>query len=317
MKIVFIGSPYFSAHLLRKLLHDGETYGFTVPLVITQPDQPVGRKKIVTPTDVKTAAIENNVPVSFELADLRTVKPDLVVLFAYGKIIPQWALDIPPFGFWNIHPSLLPHYRGASPVAYPLLLGETITGTTLMQMDAELDHGDIIQQESLPIHTQHLQPSLLTDLTELSYSILVSNIKNLLSSGKKLSGIKQDHDLATFTRPLEKKDGYIPFSLLKAAYENKTVPFNQLPFIIQDWYQRNNLKIEQKEWPARTVVHNMFRALYGWPGIWTTVSLKNFEKRLKILDVQYTSVLFNIKEVQLEGKTSTDFATFNSAYSLL
>ncbi len=317
MKIVYIGSPSFSATLLKKLVNDSKTHGFSIPLVITQPDQPVGRKKIITPTAVKTVAIENNIPVSFELEVIRTIQPDLVVLFAYGKIIPQWALDIPTFGFWNIHPSLLPMYRGASPVSYPLLLGNTTTGTTLMEMDAELDHGDIIQQQTFTVKNNHIQTSLLSELSELSYTLLISNIKKVLKSGKKPFGEKQNHSLATYTRPLEKKDGYIPFSLLKAAFDNKTVTYYELPFIIQDWYKRNNKEPNQKVWDAKEVVCNIFRALHGWPGIWTTVSIKKSEKRLKILSIDYTSVHFSIKEVQLEGKTPIDFSTFNTSYSLL
>ena len=118
MKIVYIGSPSFSADILKQLISDKESLSIDVTAVITQPDQPVGRKKIMTPTAVKLTAEELSIPVYTNLSVIKGNTPDLVILFAYGEIIPQWALDLPQFGFWNIHPSLLPEFRGRLPEAF-------------------------------------------------------------------------------------------------------------------------------------------------------------------------------------------------------
>lgn len=313
MKITYIGSPDFSADLLRMLVN---IKGVNVSLVITQPDMPVGRKKIMTPTPVKTTAVELGIPIETELEILKHEKPDLVVLFAYGRIIPQWALDIPTFGFWNVHPSLLPHYRGASPISFPLLLGNLKTGTTIMQMDAALDHGDILGQIEHSILLTDTQRDLQKKLTIESFQLLEAILGHVLKNGQPPQAISQQHDKATFTRPLEKQDGFIHFDVIRAAYKNENLQGNYLPFVFKDWHQRNNIAIPAS-FNALTIVKNMYRGFYGWPGIWTKISFKGQEKRLMLLEIDLTKENLTLNTVQIEGKTSTDWKTFNSVYSLL
>lgn len=314
MKIAYIGSSQFSANLLNKLIDIQDELGFHIDLIITQEDQPVGRKKIVTPTPVKLAGQENKINVSFNLKDLETTKPDIVILFAYGEIIPQWALDIPKHGFWNIHPSLLPAYRGASPTVYPLLLGDVETGTTIMQMDKELDHGNVLAQEKLIIEKNDTNIVLLNKLTDLSFTLL-KKLLIKLTSEPELQQTLQDHSKATYTRPLTKKDGYIPFDVIRACFELKQLSYEELPEILKDWYTRNK-KTPDLTYNSYSIVKNMYKALKGWPDIWTLVKVNKIDKRLKIIEIDLVSDTFKINKVQLEGKNIVDFSTFSSAYRI-
>ena len=152
ISVIFFGTPEFSVPFLQALTQDP---GITVAAVVTAPDKPYGRGQIITPSPVKKLALENSLTV-FTPSSLKTnerwlVKhlpaADMFIVVAYGKIIPQTILDLPELGTVNVHPSLLPKYRGASPTAYPLMMGEGETGVSLMQMDAELDHGPLLGQK--------------------------------------------------------------------------------------------------------------------------------------------------------------------------
>ncbi|MFN4212774.1 MAG: methionyl-tRNA formyltransferase, partial [Microgenomates group bacterium] len=150
LKIAYFGSPSFSAYFLEKLLTD-KTLPIEVKLVITQEDKPVGRKQILTPSPVKQIATKyqiSNIKYQKEIENwkLEIGKLDLALVLAFGKIIPKELLHQPKYGFWNIHYSLLPKYRGPSPTAYALIAGEKKTGVTIFQMDEEIDHGPIIAQ---------------------------------------------------------------------------------------------------------------------------------------------------------------------------
>lgn len=315
MKIVYIGSPSFSADILKQLISDKESLSIDVTAVITQPDQPVGRKKIMTPTAVKLTAEELSIPVYTNLSVIKGNTPDLVILFAYGEIIPQWALDLPQFGFWNIHPSLLPEFRGASPISFPLVLGKTETGTTLMQMDADLDHGAILLQEKYNIRHEDTQLHLQEALTKMSYSLLRQLLMKV-QHGEEIEHREQVHNSATYTRPLEKKDGFIPFDIVRAAYGGDILSFEQAPELITDWYTRNTLE-SPPSFNAAQVVYNMYRGLKGWPGVWTTISVNGTEKRLALHEMGIENNTLVIKSVQLEGKTQIEFSTFNAAYKIL
>ncbi|MEK7097093.1 MAG: methionyl-tRNA formyltransferase, partial [Patescibacteria group bacterium] len=146
IKLAYFGSPDFAADFLEKILLD-KSLPVEVKLVVTQPDSPVGRKKILTPTPVKIIALKHNLKV-LEIGNFLG-KLDLVLVYAYGDLIPKELLTLPRNGFWNIHPSLLPKYRGTSPIATPLINGDKITGVTIIKMDEEIDHGPIIAQENL------------------------------------------------------------------------------------------------------------------------------------------------------------------------
>ena len=156
LNLVFCGTPRFAVPTLEGLV----AAGFRVHLVVTQPDRPKGRGLEFVGSAVKDAALRLNLPITQPdriktndefRAELTALKPDAIIVVGYGRIIPQWMLDLPPLGNINLHASLLPKYRGAAPIQWVIANGETITGVTTMRIDAGLDTGDILLQEQLPI----------------------------------------------------------------------------------------------------------------------------------------------------------------------
>lgn len=315
--VAFFGTPSFSAEILESLLTD-TSLPVNISLVVTQPDKKIGKNQRLTASAVKIIAQKYTVDVydqsakSNNLIELLKEKAiDVVLLFAYGEIITQNLLDVPHYGFWNIHPSLLPLYRGASPITYPLLLGDTVTGISLMQMDAKLDHGPVIIQKKIDIKNTDKRTDLERNLTSESITLVKQQFKELYA-GKSTSCFMQDHEQATFTRMLNKQDGYIPFSVIQDAFYGRNNDF--IPQILQDYSIKNNMILPQKTLPE--TVYNLYRALFEWPGIWTKVIIKNEEKRLKITDVILENKRLCINKVQIEGKKEVDMKTFQAAYSL-
>lgn len=315
MKIVYIGTPYFSASLLEKLHSSAEELGLVIDHVITQPDQPVGRKKVLTPSPVKIMAQKLSYDVEYNFDRfMKTEGLDLAILYAYGNIITKSQLEKPAHGFWNIHPSLLPAFRGASPITYPLVLGHSITGVSLIQMDVELDHGPIIAQAPFRIPQTALRPELEVELTEVAFQILKNTLVRFKAE-KHVECHSQDHRQATFTRQLEKKDGYISWDLIQKSMKNERIEFEALPSVIKDYYERNSVeRVQSAFFMSAEIVWNMYRAFVVWPGIWTSIPVKGEEKRVKINTLSYRDNLIYLQTVQLEGKNETDFSTFKAAY---
>jgi len=319
LSLAYFGSPDFSADFLEKLLNDPSLLQLIeVKLVITQPDRPVGRKQILTPTAVKLIAekygikfqilnhksqinnkskITNSKPLEFRNPDLfgtwnldlDTFKNiDLALVYAYGNLIPKKLLSLLKYGFWCIHPSLLPKYRGTSPMATTLINGDKETGVTIIKMDEKIDHGPIIAQEKYRILPTDKRPDLERKLTDLAFNLFKKTINKLRITNYELKTKEQNHKQAIYTKRLSKQDGFISFENLKFKIENSP---------------------EQ--------LFNLFRGLYPWPGIWTI--LPN-GKRLKILDLELYDfkdfTTLRLKKVQLEGKKEVDFKTFNKAYKI-
>lgn len=165
MRIVFMGTPDFAVPCLEKILADGHE----VPAVFTQPDKPVGRHATLTPPPVKQLALSHGIPVyqptkmrdGTVAAQLQALAPDCLVVVAYGRILPQAILDVPPKGCINIHGSLLPKYRGAAPIQWSVINGEAVTGVTSMYMDAGMDTGDLIDTITTPIGENETAGELL------------------------------------------------------------------------------------------------------------------------------------------------------------
>ncbi len=320
LSIAYFGSPDFSARFLEKLVTDVSINQLIdTKLVVTQPDQKVGRKQILTPTPVKIIAgkykgSEDTDFFDFSISEKSRIKLtniDLVLVYAYGELIPKELLSLPQYGFWNIHPSLLPKYRGTSPMATALINGDKITGVTIIKMDEEIDHGPIIAQESLTIDQDDKRPDLEKKLTDLGFEMF----KKLIMKGEdtffetiargphggvavEKNGIEpfkvQNHKEATYTKKLTKQDGFIEFeNIIKALTPS----------------------------PYSLMVYNLFRGLYPWPGIWTMIkpiqpTRLDEAKRLKIIDMAMIDGKLIIKKVQLEDKKEVDFETFNKAYRI-
>ncbi len=317
LKIAYFGTPDFSADFLKMILED-TSLPLEIVLVVTQPDQLIGRKKILTPTPVKQLAQTHNIPVWDKKLDDSLTRQlatlDLSLLFAYGEILKKDLLEAPKNGFWNIHPSLLPNYRGTSPMTYPLILGDKITGVTLMKMDQQMDHGPIISQEEVAIDPRDLN----TDLQQKSIRVAFDLFKNALNeiySSKTITVQEQNHAEATYTRFQTKNDGFIPLSVLKKAINGEELTDPEIPLVIKDYYEKN----PTKKFVIRNssfVIFNLFRGLYPWPGIWSLIMINGEEKRLKITDVELKGNKLVIKKVHLEGKNEVDFNQFNTQYSI-
>lgn len=251
MKIVFFGTPKEVIPVLEILAKH-----FDVATVVTTPDQKAGRKQLLTATPVKTFAQEQNISVvtpekftSETIEHLQNLNPDLFIVAAYGKIIPNDILAIPKYGTINIHPSLLPHYRGPTPLQTALLNGDTNTGITFMQMDKEMDHGPILHQIPVTVEATDTFDWLMQCTFSQAAQILPHIIEEYVSG--KMKPHEQDHDKATFTKRITKEDGYIDLS--------------------------NRDKINPSE------IDRKIRAYYPWPSVWTKIFLRDKEVVIKFL----------------------------------
>ncbi len=232
MKIVYMGTPDFAVPALEKL---AACEKHEVAAVYTQPDKPQGRKMILTPPDVKVCAERLGIPVlqpasmkSDEAYDsLKELNPDVVVVAAYGQILPKRVLDIPRLGCVNIHGSLLPKYRGAAPIQQAVLDGEAVTGVTTMLMDVGLDTGDILLKAETPIGENETAGELFDRLAQLGGELILKTLDKLEKG--EITPQKQDESLATHTSKIDKS--YCPIDFSKPARE----------------------------------VHNKVRGLYPWP----------------------------------------------------
>lgn len=252
MKYIFFGTPEFSVIILEKLIQAG----YIPSVVVCSPDESIGRKKILTSPPTKELANKFNIAV-FQPQKLRDnaeflkkfkyLKPDLAVVAAYGKIIPKEILEIPRHGFINIHPSLLPKYRGASPIQGAVLNGDKETGVTIMKLDEEMDHGGIISNLKYKISSFDTYEALSKKLAGLGATLLIKIIPDFISG--KIRSVEQKHSKATYTKIIKKEDGRI------------------------DW-RRSADEIER-----------MVRAYYPWPMAYTYINLKSQKpKLLKIIE---------------------------------
>ncbi len=248
-KIVFFGTSEFAVPSLEALIKEG----YEIMAVITTPDEPTGRKQILTPPSVKIVAQKLGLkilqPKSLKIENLKFKIPDadVGVIASYGKIIPLEILNQPKYGFINIHPSLLPKYRGPSPIQYTLLNGDEETGVTIMKVDAQVDHGLILaKSQKLNIQNEKFQ-ELHNELAKIGAELLIKTLPDYLAG--KIEPMEQDHNQATFTKIIKKEDGKI------------------------DWHK------------SAQEIYNQFRAFDVWPGIWTMWN----DKILKITDCKISA----------------------------
>ena len=207
MKFAFFGTPDLAVTALSEM----ETFGVVPSLVVTTPDAPVGRKQIITPPPTKVWATERNIPVfqpgtlkdQTALAPLTKESWDFFVVFAYGKIMPEWLLNLPTYGTINAHPSLLPKLRGASPIRSTILTDLSAAGVTIMQMDKEMDHGPILYQQPVPL-TAPISGLELDRTLSLMCGDLLVHVMRELPKGT-ITPTPQDHTQATFCTKITKE----------------------------------------------------------------------------------------------------------------
>ena len=231
MRIVFAGTPEFAVPCLRAAPSKGE-----VVAVYTQPDRPAGRGRGLTPSPVKLEAVQRGIPVhqpeNFRSAEskavLRALKPDVMVVVAYGLILPQSVLDIPEHGCWNVHASLLPRWRGAAPIQRAIEAGDTRTGVCLMQMEKGLDTGPVLLAQALDIGPEETGGQLHDRLSELGARVL-SDALGLLRATIQLPPHPQPAEGVTYAHKLDKAEAKLDWSQPATVLANKVRAFNPWP----------------------------------------------------------------------------------------
>lgn len=212
MKIVYMGTPELSAKILVGLINDG----FNIIGVIAQEDKPIGRKRIIAPVPTKVVAIDNNIPVfqphriRLEYDFVKELQPDLIITCAYGQIVPQGLLDIPKYGCINVHGSILPKYRGASPIQSALINGERETGVTIMEMIDKMDAGRMMVKETFLIDEEDNYTSLCEKISDAGLKALRKAIP--LIENKTITMEEQDESKATYCYKITKDDEHLDLS---------------------------------------------------------------------------------------------------------
>ncbi len=245
MNIVFMGTPQFAAQCLQSLIDAGEN----ILAVLTKPDTPVGRKRIITPPQTKVVAEANGIDV-YQPENIKTdevfniindLKPDLIVVVAYGKILPQTILDIPKHGCVNVHASLLPKYRGAAPIQWAIINGEKVSGVTTMFMSKGLDEGDIIKKYDYAISEEINSKDLFSELATIGANAIVDTVA-LLKSGD-FTRVSQNHNEASFAPIIKKEDARIDFNRSATEVHNLIRGMNPWPVAFTPDKEGNNIKI--------------------------------------------------------------------------
>lgn len=238
MRLVFCGTPEFAVPSLQYLL---EQCDFEIAAVFTQPDRPRGRGHEVALSPVKQLAVEAGIPVHQpekirspeSRALIEKIAPEAVVIIAYGQIIPAALLGIPRLGWINLHASLLPKYRGAAPIHWAIVNGETTTGVTTMRIDAGMDTGDILLQRELAIAPAETAPQVAARLAELGAPLIAETLRGLASNT--ILPQAQDHSAATYAPILKKEDGRIPWNLPAPQIFNRMRGFAPWPGAYTDF----------------------------------------------------------------------------------
>ncbi len=261
-KIIFFGTPPVSASILQKLFDAG----YNISAVVTNPDAPVGRKHVMTPSPVKVLAEKLGLPIlqPEKVSSILPIDADIGIVVAYGKILPQSVIDAFPLGMLNIHYSLLPKYRGASPVEQAILNGDDKTGVAIQKLVFKLDAGPIVAVKELPIDNEVTTPELKERLTDMGGELLLETLPRYMS--KEIELVEQDETLATHCGKVNKADG----ELLATDSD------------LTKWRK--------------------YRAYFGWPGVFYFDN----GKRNKVTLASFENDKFVIKKIIPEGKTEID-----------
>jgi methionyl-tRNA formyltransferase len=299
LNLVFCGTPGFAVPVLDRLIEAG----FHIDLVVTRPDRPKGRGLGLVSSPVKQRAVQLGLPIiqpesiknngAFR-AQLTALNPDAIIVVGYGRIIPQWMLDLPPLGNINLHASLLPKYRGAAPIQWAIARGETITGVTTMKLDAGLDTGDILLQQQIPIAPNDTAETIAPKLASVGADLIVTTLRGLQANT--IHPRPQDDAQATLAPILKKEDGLVDFSRQAGEILNRLRGFQPWPGAFAK-FRGKNLQV----WKASASDRSL-----------PLSELKVEEDRLVVGCGQGTAL--ELLELQLEGKKRTSAADFLRGY---
>ena len=284
MKIVFFGTPDYVLPIL-KAVHKAFVTGpgkSPITAVVTQSPKPVGRKQILAYSPIDKWAHDHKLPIYYSANELveNPTEATLGILASYGEIIRKEVINLFPQGILVIHPSLLPKYRGASPVPATIANGDEIAGASIIKMDEKMDHGPIVSQFKEPVLPDDTAESLRNRLFERSAGVLVEMLTPYVHGKIKLK--PQDEDAATFTKLMKREDGYVSLN------------------------EKSPIEVER-----------IIRAMQPWPGAWTSIQLSEKDtgnKRLKLLAAHMEGERLELDEVQLEGKDPVSFKQFKGGY---
>jgi len=305
MTIIFFGSTSDSVIVLSKL------FASHIPIsaVVTKTPAPVGRKQIITPTPVEVWARDHNIPVlSFPndknkpwlytheedvVNALSTFKPDLLISACYGQKIPDSTITNAKYGGVNIHPSLLPRWRGADPVPWAILSGDHQTGVTIVRLSAKFDQGMILAQEKIPMTAKDVTDPLRTKLFTMGADLLIKTLSDILSG--KIKGTLRQSQGIPYAGRLTRDDGFEPWEKIQNAFTDAD----------------EAARIDRK-----------FRAFTPWPGVWTLINptnptnlqIRQIKKRMKILEMHVENGKLILDVVQLEGKKPVSWEQFQKTY---
>jgi methionyl-tRNA formyltransferase len=308
MKIVYMGTPDFAVPPLERILIEGHE----VALVVTQPDKPRDRGKKVQPTPVKALAMEKNLPfVQPEvlkgnaelLRQISVIKPDVIVVVAYGKLLPGELLSIPQYGCVNIHGSLLPQYRGAAPIQRAILSGDEKTGVTLMYLSLEMDEGDIIAARSTQIGKK-TAGDLHEELSQMGADLLAVTLPAIEAGAA--PRIKQDGSLASYAPPLSKKDGLVDFSRSPVEIERQIRAMSPWPGAYT-YYKGEPMKLlaayDPKEGDRSPDFKSKGRSTLEQPGMILSVDSKGMKVRAGNGNLM-------VSRIKMPGKREVDISEY-------
>lgn len=340
IKVIFMGTSRFAAEILESLIYPHTNFNknnsanttsqktlsqssedtnfkkvgvgvkekYNIAAVFSQPDKKVGRKQELISGPVKLLAIENNIPLfqpdrlnEEEIERIKNINPDLIIVAAYGKILPENILQIPKYKSLNVHASLLPKYRGASPIQNALLHGEEKTGVTIMLMDEGVDTGDIISQKEINIEPDDTAENLTRKLAASGAELLIKTLPDYISG--KIEPEKQDDSLATLCRLVKREDGLIDWNDTAKNIYNKFRAFQPWPGIYAFW--ENNGSPKRIKLVKISLDAANPEKKYGIGEI--------FESEEKI-SVQTGSGIIILEELQMEGKSPANAKSFINGY---
>ena len=295
VRFVYFGTPEFSAIVLDEL----ESAGYLPSLIVTAPAKPKGRKLVLTQSEVHVWGNAHNIPVITPatlrgdeiVSILEQEHAHLFIVAAYGKLIPKTVLDIPSNGVINVHPSLLPKFRGSSPIESAILSDENCTGVTIMQLDEEMDHGPVIAQRERIIPVWPPRGSELTrDLAHFGGKLLADIIPEWLNG---LKAFPQDHSRATFTKKITKEDGLLELDPDIRRYSQSAIDGGT-----------------PSSAPTDALLYKKIRAYDGWPGTYFFVERNGKNVRVKVTDAKFEHNQLTLLRVIPEGKKEMSYEDF-------
>lgn len=296
LKVVFMGTPEFSVPTLEMLIENTDVVG-----VVTQEDKEVGRKRVLTPSPVKECALKHNIKVFTphrireEYEDILNLSPDIIITCAYGQIVPKIILDFPFYGCINIHGSILPDYRGASPIQSAIMNGDTETGITIMYMDEQMDTGNIINMEKCEIDIKDTYGTLSDKLSIIGRDLLLKTLPKIIEDDN--WNIKQDDEAATYTKKITREDERLDFNKTRKEIYDYVRALNPTPLA--------NILLDDEE--IKIVEVEIGEESNDEIGTINEVAKKYFS-------IQCLDGKINITKIKRAGKNIMDVASFFNGY---